>query len=542
MVLAERAETLRSHLAAIVASSSDAVLRETLDGIVAGWNHAVQQLEESEQRLQLAAQVARFGVYDDQGAGRVYWSPELKALFGLPPDFCAEAGAETALHHIHPDDRAAWRAALQAARDPAGTGEMMVEHRIVRPDGSTIWVEQHGRILFEGEGAARRGVRAIGIVQDVTPRKAAEAALRASEERYRELVEQASDIIYTIGPDYRFLEINRQAEVVLGYTREELLALSVAEIVPPEFHARMREMEARKRDGEARTTYELEVLARDGSRVTLEVSSRLVEQDGRPLATQGIARDVTTRKQAEAEREAFISSVSHDLKNPLTTILATLQLLERRTQRQAVVESERLLPALETMQRAVCTATALVQEFVDLSRLEGGHALDLDRSSADLAEMVRHCIEALRQSGQHPAVQLQEQEGAVLSIFIDVSRMERVLGNLLANAVKYGPPGAPIDVVLRHETAGTRAFAVVEVHDRGMGIPADDLPHIFERFYRGRNVRGIAGSGVGLAGVKQIVEQHGGSVTVESAIGEGTIVTVRLPLAAGRAGAAAGDE
>jgi signal transduction histidine kinase len=114
----------------------------------------------------------------------------------------------------------------------------------------------------------------------------------------------------------------------------------------------------------------------------------------------------------------------------------------------------------------------------------------------------------------------------------DRARVERLLENLLNNAIKYSPEGGEVTVTIRLEREAGEPWAVLAVQDRGIGIPATDLPHIFERFQRGRNAEGhIAGTGIGLAGVRQVVEHHGGRVTVESQEGRGTTVTVRLPLA-----------
>ena len=113
----------------------------------------------------------------------------------------------------------------------------------------------------------------------------------------------------------------------------------------------------------------------------------------------------------------------------------------------------------------------------------------------------------------------------------DVLRLERVIGNLLANAIKYSPNGGEIIVTLSAEQDAQGAWGKLSVRDTGVGIPADDLPHIFEWFHRGANVKDqIAGSGIGLAGARQIIEQHGGSMGVTSEEGQGSTFTIRLPL------------
>jgi signal transduction histidine kinase len=147
-----------------------------------------------------------------------------------------------------------------------------------------------------------------------------------------------------------------------------------------------------------------------------------------------------------------------------------------------------------------------------------------------MVAMVRACAaEAQRVSPSHP-VRVESDVSSLVAL-ADGSRIERVVRNMLDNAIKYSPAGGDIVVCARREEDGDGSWAVVTIEDRGLGIPAADLPYVFDRFRRGGNVQlQIAGSGIGLTGAKQIVAQHGGAITVQSAEGEGSTFTLRLPL------------
>ncbi len=261
------------------------------------------------------------------------------------------------------------------------------------------------------------------------------------------------------------------------------------------------------------------------------------EEDERRLlslaALAGAAiREARLREQAlEAvrARDDFLTSVSHDLRNPLASIKAHADLLHRRATRSSVPEAQAMAPSLAQISARVSRMAAQLQQLLDLARLEIGQPLDLQRELTDLAALARRVVEeALQTAGRH-AVRV-EAAGPLVGNW-DPARLERVLTNLLDNAIKYSPAGGEVVVSVESEGSGPEAWAVLRVRDRGIGIPADDLPRVFERFHRGANVAGrIPGTGLGLAGAKQIVEQHGGSIAVESQEGQGTTVTVRLPL------------
>jgi signal transduction histidine kinase len=189
------------------------------------------------------------------------------------------------------------------------------------------------------------------------------------------------------------------------------------------------------------------------------------------------------------------------------------------------------LDGLVQIEAAATRMWRQVEELLDLARVQLGRTLDLRWQAMDLAEMVQATVLAQQATTDEHTFRL-ELEAPELAGEWDQIRLERVLTNVLANAIKYSPNGGEIVVRLAREADAQRpgGWAVIEVQDAGIGIPAADLPHIFERFHRASNVRGrFAGTGIGLAGAREIVGQHGGEIEVTSHEGEGTTVTIRLP-------------
>jgi signal transduction histidine kinase len=227
------------------------------------------------------------------------------------------------------------------------------------------------------------------------------------------------------------------------------------------------------------------------------------------------------------EREAFLTALAHDLKTPLTASMGYAQLLRREAAKvgrgQAVRRLEEWAAIVE---RNAERAAALVDELLDIARLEAGHPLDLERRPADLVALARRAVAEYQHEDDRHRIAVEADARAIVGEW-DARRLARVLDNLLGNAIKYSPSGAEVTVRL----ALDGPWAVVAISDRGVGIPEADLPRVFEPFHRGRNVAGtVGGTGVGLAFVRQVVEQHGGSVGVESQEGVGSTFTVRLPV------------
>jgi PAS domain S-box-containing protein len=316
---------------------------------------AVQSAERAGEGLRLAAEAGQLGIYSfDLETREHVWSAGLKQIFGLASDAPAPTGV---LPLVHPDDRDRVGAAIAASFDPETGGVFQDEHRIVRPDGSVRWVLAKGQVTFLGEGAARKAARGAGCVLDITERKLAETALAVSEERYRTLVESATDIIATLDLDGRFMSVNPAVERILGYTPDDLIGRKIDDFVRPDQMPMQDAMLRRKLEGEASTQYELEMLAKDNARrMILDVKSRLaLGDDGKPLAIHSIARDITERKEADARQTVLLRELQHRTKN----MLAVVQSIVTNTLRRS-----RDLASAETALVGRLHALAHAQEFV----------------------------------------------------------------------------------------------------------------------------------------------------------------------------------
>jgi signal transduction histidine kinase len=242
-------------------------------------------------------------------------------------------------------------------------------------------------------------------------------------------------------------------------------------------------------------------------------------------------RTQAVRQQAEAAiklRDEVLAGVSHDLAAPLARIRLYAELMQAEAPTlQPLASAQQMTAWSSRIVAATASMKAIMQELLDVARLQMGQALPLDLQRTDLVALVRRAVVEYQHAGR--PVHL-DSPSEVLVGWWDEARLARVLANLLDNADKYSPPGAPVEVgleVAQHEAGG---WAVLRVGDRGLGILPEDLPRVFEPFYRGRNVGSqVSGSGLGLALARQIAEQHGGSIDITSQPERGTTVTVRLP-------------
>jgi len=244
------------------------------------------------------------------------------------------------------------------------------------------------------------------------------------------------------------------------------------------------------------------------------------------------ARLYRDAQEALTLRDQFLASISHDLRTPLTTLRGLSQLALRRLRRLDSPEAEQIAQSLRGADRSAVMMDRMIDELLDLSRIESGRPLELERLPTDVVALARRLASDYQNDAPALTIRLETDLPALEGVW-DPVRVERVLTNLLSNAIKYSPDGGTIVAGVGRDSGpdGQGDWARISVRDEGIGIPARDLPFIFDRFHRGSNVPDdVQGMGLGLAGARQITEQHGGTLTAESSQGQGSLFIVRLPL------------
>ena len=403
-------------------------------------------------------------------------------------------------------------------------------------------ISTHWRNSYQPEGRELRFL-------DVLARQAADLIERTQTEQMRatlaSIVQFSDDAIISKDLNGVITSWNKGAERLFGYTPQEAIGQPVTLLIPPERFDEEPGILKRVRRGESVEHYETVRHHKDGTRLDISLTvSPIRNEQGRIVGASKIARDITERKQTEKElknlmanekaaraeaeaanrvKDEFLAIVSHELRTPLNAIVGWTHLLmhEKLDPRQ----SEH---AVQTIDRNATAQTAIISELLDVSRIISGK-LKLDMKPVDLADVINYAVDVVRPAADAKQIavvtSLDRNAGLVAGEFV---RLQQVIWNLLTNAIKFTPNEGRVEVHTKSD--GTNVAIVIS--DTGVGIPADFLPHIFERFQQAdaSEKRTHGGLGLGLSIVRNLVEMHGGSVIAESeGEGLGARFTVTFP-------------
>ncbi|GIX06997.1 MAG: hybrid sensor histidine kinase/response regulator [Candidatus Poribacteria bacterium] len=407
------------------------------------------------------------------------------------------------------------QAALAAVQEAIRTGKIVeFEYSIPTPSGERY---------FEARASAAPGRQVVAVVREVTERVRAEQALRESEERYRDLFENANDLIQSVDREGRFLYVNRAWKERMGYTDEEIAKLRVFDVIHPDHLEKCRTILERVLQGEKIGRVEVDFVTKRGEIITLEGDISCRYQNGRPIATRAIFRDITERKQLDRLKDEFISVVSHELRTPMTSIQGALGLLLMGAAGPLPEETRRLLEiAHSNTERLI----RLINDILDLEKIESGK-MTFHMRPVSLRRTIEQTLEATKGFADQYGVRLELEPGEDATVYADADRLAQVITNLVSNAVKYSPKGEAVRVRLERQNGRVR----VSVEDKGPGIPEEYREKIFDRFTQvdSSTRRQKGGTGLGLAIVKAIVERLGGTVDFVSEVGQGTTFFFELP-------------
>jgi PAS domain S-box-containing protein len=485
----------------------------------------------------LAERAARIGYWRQElGPRPPFWSPGLFALIGFDPDTTIPS-SEYLMERIHPDDR---RTVRRALADAEATGNPF--HFRVRS-----WNMAASERIFDTHGEAERDaggriIALLGVVREVTTEVEAQRRLQASEATYRLILEEATDMITRLEPDGTTTLVSPAARQILGYEPEEILGQKSIDFAHPDdlpsIIAATREAQANG----SMATFEHRRRHRDGHYVWLESRVRFLinPQTGAPDGAIAISREIGERKEFEQEllaareraelasktKSRFLANMSHELRTPLNAIIGFSDIMMREM--FGPIGNERYSEYVRIVNESGALLLDLINDVLDMSRIEAGK-YQLNRESFDVREPLDAVVQMLSSRAMEKKLVMETRlTPPDLRAVADKRVLTQILLNLLSNAVKFTDPGGRIELGASGGDDDIRLW----VSDTGIGIPAEFLSRIAEPFEQASSdmTRAHGGSGLGLALVKSLVALHGGSFAVTSVVGEGTCVTVTLPL------------
>ncbi|MDX2137811.1 MAG: PAS domain S-box protein [Chloroflexota bacterium] len=486
---------------------------------------AEAQIRSMTERLQLATEAGGIGIWDwNTQTNVLLWDNQMYRLYGINNEnFTGTFDAWE--KSLHPEDALRSQAEVEAAL--RGEERFDTEFRIVTPDGDVRHIRGQANVYRDNNNTV---YRMIGVNIDITKQKTVELALRESEEKFRLFIEAAPIATIIINADSDVVLVNGAALMLFEFEREELLGESIQILVPDEIQAHRQFYMTGNSDRLAKTGFSAR--RKNGQIFPADIHLSRVQIDDEALVMV-IVMDITQQKQAEEKlrvtlekekelgelKSQFITTASHQFRTPLAAILAateTLTILRNR------LDDSQIDTRLDRIRNQVNRMKRLMDDVLELSRIQAKQ-IQYRPKRAALDVFVHEVIEEFAHQNDYHSRLVYEGPITPIITEFDPHLMHHILNNLIHNALKYS------EKLVYVYLTQAKDEIVFTVKDHGIGIPSSELSRLFIPFNRASNTGAIEGTGLGLSIVKQSVKAHGGSIDVESTIGSGTVVTVKLP-------------
>lgn len=458
----------------------------------------------------------------------LYQSSAVLHVLGYTPE---EMVGTNSFDYLHPEDTAKSIGLFQELLQNSAS-IVRTELRYRHKDGTYRWVDAIGSNALHVPG-----VEAIVVnYRDISERKVSEVALRQSEEQFRLLFENAPIGMALVSPAGRFVRINQAFCDTVGYTADEMLNMTFMEITHPDDLGTNLQQDTQLLNNEI-PNFQMEkrYVHKSGQVVQVILSVALIRDDqNQPRHFISQVVDITGRKQTEQlsfevamEKERirllaeFIRNISHDFRTPMAVINTQLYLLRHAD------TPEKRIPRIEMLERQTTRLNKLVEGLLKMTRLDTSSELLFE--PLDLNLLIHQVVEAVQKLIESKNLNLSLDLSPELpAIWANKIELSNALTELIENAAYYTAPDGSIHLRTYH----IKATIVTEIQDTGVGIPYEEIPHIFERFYRVDKARptDTGGTGLGLSIAQKIIQLHQGNIEVESTVGEGSIFRVLLPL------------
>ncbi|HEY9784492.1 MAG TPA: ATP-binding protein, partial [Candidatus Obscuribacterales bacterium] len=347
--------------------------------------------------------------------------------------------------------------------------------------------------------------------------------LASTRHRERSLIDNAAQIICSLSDVYAILDVNPAIEKMLGYKPESVQGTMVQALFHPQDREEAYEHLQRSKASEAEVNFVVRMRTQGGTYRYTEWTARWSAEDKNVFC---IVQDISERKEAEKLRQEVIAMVSHDLRAPLTSLNISLGMVVEGVLGQL---TERGVKILTRAQNSVIALIGMINDLLDLERIESG-AFQLAYQPTESKKLLQEAVDMVAAQAEQRGIRI-ESSGDNLIASMDSDRVQRVLVNLIGNAIKFSPPGGKIFISSFKCTVGDNKGIEFRITDQGPGIPKDKLDLVFEKFQQvGTGSEGEKkGSGLGLAIAKAIVEAHNGAIGADSREGHGTTFWFRLP-------------